>query len=134
MIAAEQTTVPADKTETVTDVATLAHKSWFRRNLTLVVPLAGVVVAAAAGGWFGVRPYLRSRTLAASSFLNTQVTKLTSDGNIQLVRVSPRGNFVAMAVGRGDLSALRGETDRQFIDGRGRRTEKATVCRDHLLA
>jgi len=106
MIAAEQTTFSSPETKPATDVETQAKRNWFRRNLTLVVPLAVVAVIVAIGGWFAVRPYLRSRSLAESSFLHTQVTKLTSDGNIQLVRVSPSGNFVAMAVRRGDLSAL----------------------------
>ncbi|HEY2866788.1 MAG TPA: winged helix-turn-helix domain-containing protein [Pyrinomonadaceae bacterium] len=108
MIAAEQTTFNDAKSEAVTDVEPRrqARNGWLARHRTLVMTFAAVAIVTAVGGWFLARPYLRSRTLAASSFLHTQVTKLTSDGNIQLVRVSPNGNFVAMAVRRGDLSAL----------------------------
>ena len=73
------------------------------RNIAAALVLVCLVTAA---GWFGLRTWVRSQRLSATAFVHTQVTKLTSEGDIGLVKVSPSGNLLAMVRKRGEMSSL----------------------------
>lgn len=73
------------------------------RNLAAALALICVITAA---GWFGFRTWAGSQKLSATAFVHTQVTKLTSEGDIGLVKVSPSGNLLAMVRKKGELSSL----------------------------
>ena len=85
-------------------VSTLSN--WLLRNRILTAVSAIAVVAIATGIWYGVGLNSRSNLLSANAFAHTQVTKLTSEGNIDLVKVSPNGNLLAMVQRNGDQSSL----------------------------
>jgi len=108
-ISAEHRAYTDENVVTVTPVAsspdlkTRVRSLLSLRNLTAALALICVV---AATSWFGLRTWFASQRLSATAFVHTQVTKLTSEGDIGLVKVSPSGNLLALVRKRGEMSSL----------------------------
>jgi DNA-binding winged helix-turn-helix (wHTH) protein/Tol biopolymer transport system component len=80
--------------------------NWLLRNTMIAAASVIAIAAVATGLWYGIGLNSRSKLLSANAFAHTQVTRLTSEGNIDLVKVSPSGNLLAMVQRNGDLASL----------------------------
>ena len=97
-----------EQPEAVTVTPTSTSRSRLLANVInrRLIALAAVICVTTAAIWFGIRTWGGDHRLSDTAFAATQVTKLTSEGNIGLVKVSPSGNLLAMVKKRGDLSSL----------------------------
>jgi DNA-binding winged helix-turn-helix (wHTH) protein/Tol biopolymer transport system component len=72
-----------------------------RALILLLLTLSAVAV------WLGFRYSMKSQgPFANSAFLQTQISKLTSEGNVDLVKVSPSGAYLAVVYQNGEDSSL----------------------------
>lgn len=98
--------------ETVADEITLRPNST-QRSVSIWQKIKSVRFLAAfvsciilTGLFFAARHFYQPETFSASKFRQFTATKLTSDGNVYKVAVSPDGKYLAYVEKRGDLQSL----------------------------
>lgn len=98
--------IPSVLTEVPRELSRENFQNTPRRQRRWIVIGIGLAIAAGVALLFAVRYFRRTERLATHVFKQITVARLTHDGNITAVGLSPDGNWVAFAANRNGQQAL----------------------------
>lgn len=87
----------------------VAHKNsltWLRNKQILLIAAVLIFCLILTGLFFSIRHFSQSGSFSSAKFKQLEISKLTSDGNVYKVAVSPDGKYLALVESRGEMQSL----------------------------
>lgn len=98
--------LPQTTSKENTSVLTLPQTVSITKNKFLLATSALVLIIIAFTGYFTVRYLLSPQTMAEEKFSQFEMIKLTANGNIHKIAISPDGKYIALVEKKDDLQML----------------------------